>query len=73
MTLVPAGLEGVVKYRGGVVRAIKKFGSEKSVKERAIMAVEKRISPQREVESGCIAGGEAFGFPVEVLFWIVKA
>jgi hypothetical protein len=61
-----------VKYGSGVTRAALERGGHAGVKEGALSNLSGRFG-SREVRTGEIQGGTAFGVPVSVLYWLVIA
>jgi hypothetical protein len=70
---VPIELDGIVKYRAGINRAINTFETEKNVLKVAKEAVYKKFKNKNTIASGVISGGNAFGIDTDVLYWINKA
>ncbi len=75
LTVVPSDLNRVVKYSGNINRAIDECGGVDSVKAGAGRAIQKQFKEKNMniIEHGCLDGGIAFGIPVKVLFWGVRA
>lgn len=72
-SIVPIALNGVVKYRQDINRAIHTFGSGEKVKNVAFDAVERKLHNRRLIAKGILQGGYAFKINTEVLFWVIKA
>ena len=58
-SIVPPRLEGFVKYRSGINKAISMFESAENVREEAVSAIERKFKGKNVVSSGCLAGGTA--------------
>ena len=72
-SIIPIELDGIVKYRAGINRAIKTFDSATNVQEIAKEAVYNKFKNKNTIASGIISGGSAFNIGTEVLYWINKA
>lgn len=64
---------GIIKYDAGINKAIRKYGSEANVKEKAINATNNILSHRNVVSFGDLNGGKAFGVNTSILYWLVKA
>ncbi len=72
-SIVPANLEGIIKYRAGINKAMDKFKSSANVQEIAIRAIRNKLKGKNVISSGCLNGGKTFDIETNVLFWIIKA
>lgn len=72
-SIIPEDLEGVVKYRHGINKALRRYGSAESVLKEAAGAIENKFIGKNVVSLGCFTAGKAFGIETDVLFWSIKA
>ena len=64
---------GIIKYRRGINRAIKRFGSEEQVAKYAKQTVHERLKHKCIIANGSLSCGMAYEVPTEVYYWIIKA
>ena len=72
-SIVSGNLDGVVKYRASINKAVRWLGSPDNVLKEAMSAINHKLQGRDVVSSGILNGGQAFGINADVLFWMVKA
>lgn len=69
---VPAALRRVIKYDGGINSAIRRHGSTQLVANAHLASMKLALRYRNLVASGNLRGGDAYGMPVDVFYWLVR-
>jgi len=69
---IPVELEGIVKFRAGINRALNEQNSADAVAKIARRRIEEKFKGKHIVSKGALPGGSAFGIGVDVMYWMVR-
>lgn len=65
-------LHEMVKYHGGINKAIIQHGSAAALRQLAEDSVQAALAGRDIAAAGAITGGDGFGHQVDILYWLVR-